>query len=50
MKQAEYIPINLEEALSKMKWWAKEKDSRYREQKKLVKSLFGSLIKKLGIK
>lgn len=48
-KEQEYEPINLSRTLAKMQWWAKEKDRRYREQKKFAEKMFGSLIKKLGL-
>ena len=32
-----------------MKWWAKEKDRRYRKQKKFAQKMFGPLIKQLKI-
>jgi hypothetical protein len=45
-KEPEYKPINLKKALAKMKWWAKEKNRRWLEQKKLTEKLFGPLGKK----
>lgn len=48
-KEQEYQPINLKQTLAQMKFWAKEKDRRYREQKKFAEKMFGSLIKKLGL-
>ncbi|MEK6614944.1 MAG: hypothetical protein AABZ32_02360 [Bacteroidota bacterium] len=50
MKQKkEYNSINLKETLAKMQWWAKEKDRRYRKQKKLAEKVFGPLIKQLKL-
>lgn len=49
IKQPGHKPINLKETLARMKAWAKEKDRRYREQKKFREKLFRPLIKKLGL-
>ena len=38
---------NLKKALSRMKSWAKEKDRRYREQKKFAKKIFGKVVKQI---
>ena len=48
-KGTAYEPIDLNKTLAKMKGWAKEKDRRYRQQKKFAEKMFGSLIKKLGL-
>jgi hypothetical protein len=48
-KEPEYKPINLKKTLAKMKWWIKEKDRRYIEQKKLANRVFGPLLKRLGL-
>ena len=40
---------DIKRALKLMKWWAKEKDRRYIEQKKLAKRVFGSLVKRLNL-
>lgn len=48
-KDSEYKPIDIKQTLAQMKSWAKEKDRRYREQKKFAEKIFGSLIKKLGL-
>lgn len=40
-----YQPINVEETLTLMPLWIKEKDKRYRKQKKLSEKLFGSVVK-----
>ena len=47
-REQEYKPIDLKQALSHMKSWAKEKDRRYLKQKKFAKKIFGHLIKKIG--
>jgi hypothetical protein len=41
---------SLKKTLSKMKWWAKEKDRRYKVQQKTARKAFGALVKKLGKK
>ena len=48
-KQPDYKPIDLKKTLAKMKWWAKEKDRKYLEQKKFAEKLFGRVIKQLGL-
>lgn len=45
----DYKPINLKKTLKLMPLWAKEKDRRYREQKKFREKLFGPLIKQLKL-
>ena len=47
--EAEHKPINLKKTLAKMKWWAKEKDRRYLEQKSFAEKLLKSLMKKLNL-
>ena len=46
-KEPEYKPINLKKTLARMKQYAKEKDRRYREQKKFHEKLFRPLIEQL---
>ena len=41
---------DLKEGLSKMVWWAKEKDRRYLTQKKFHEKVFKNVLKQLGIK
>ena len=38
---------NFKKALSRMKSWAKEKDRRYREQKKFAKKIFGKVVRQI---
>ena len=47
-KEPVYKPINLKRTLAQMKPWAKEKNRRYREQKKFAEKFFGHLLKQLG--
>ena len=36
---------DIKRALKLMKWWAKEKDRRYRKQKKFAEKLFAPVVK-----
>ena len=47
MKQASYSPINVEETLSLMPAWVKEKERRYLLQKKIAQKAFGEVVEYL---
>lgn len=47
MKKSESTDKDLLRALALMPWWVKEKERRYRRQKKLAEKVFGALVKKL---
>ncbi len=38
---------SLKKSLSKMKWWAKEKERRYKIQRRIAEKAFGKLVKEL---
>ena len=38
---------SLKKTLSKMRWWAKEKDRRYKVKQKMAQKAFGAVVKKL---
>jgi len=44
-KPVPYKSIDVEETLSLMTWWVKEKEVRYRRQKKLSERVFGDVWK-----
>lgn len=48
-KELKGTTSSLKKTLSKMKWWAKEKDRRFLEHKKLAEKVFGPLVKKLKL-